>query len=367
MIKSGVSNAHNRQWMGPTRWISPPPHIILQPESEKAMTSKKRQALAKLINRIALFGHAERSREAEEIMAVLEDTVEADGFAVLRVHSSEKSVEVLGSIGLKTPRKYSTERFDAPDITRAVLDFPEKTAIFISGPFNNDPFLSKEDTDSLLISRERTGDQFLATIAIRREESAFTTREVERFGAVASMVNLLGKNAYLERTVSQEGHDPVTDLPLYAIFYSALNREIARARRGNGAITVGILSVESPENMTETSRDDLILYITHVVQDQLRSFDIIARYGARGISFMLPDLAGDEGVKVSKRILKGLDEQFGSSDIPLEFSCFIGLSAYPVDTSTADRLIEMAEAAMMEASDSGAAGVLLWSDCVSVA
>ncbi len=38
------------------------------------MTSKKRQALAKLINRIALSGHAERSREAEEIMAVLEDT-----------------------------------------------------------------------------------------------------------------------------------------------------------------------------------------------------------------------------------------------------------------------------------------------------
>jgi len=151
--------------------------------------------------------------------------------------------------------------------------------------------------------------------------------------------------------------DELTGLGLFSDFQNTMTKELSRARRGGRAVTMGIMAVVPQEG---ASKDEALLNVTRTFQDQLRDFDTLTRYGSLEFALILPDLKSAEGVRVVDRVLKEMVSSLG--DEGSEPDIYVGLSCYPDDSATVERLIEMAEAEMNRARDGARPGVYRWEE-----
>ena len=124
-----------------------------------------------------------------------------------------------------------------------------------------------------------------------------------------------------------------------------LGRELSRARRSSGRVTVGILSMGGPKGaggQGASPSNATLQLIAKTLVTQLRSFDTVSRYSPWEFALVLPDISGENAEKVIGRALDVIRSGFGEAAID---PC-AGLSCYPEDGSTTERLIETAEAAL---------------------
>ncbi|MDF1536784.1 MAG: diguanylate cyclase [bacterium] len=292
-------------------------------------------------------------------LEILELTVSADAFALLRVHPDDGSADILGGRGLKIPVERWSEKLEAPHIAKQAANFPDKPAIAAIGSFVCDPLLAEEQARSLVMSRLGIGEDYLVTLAVRREGKPFSSHEVERFAAVAGVINLVGRSCYLEQECEERlDKDGLTGLGQFPVFHDGLIKELSRARRGAGRMTVGILSLDRKDEMPPS--DPEVLTVARILCDQLRNFDTLVRYSPVEFAFILPDLKVTEGVKVMERVQGGIEEALAGFPDP-SWTC-VGLSGYPDDAASVERLIEIAEAAANQVREGGAPGVSRWKE-----
>jgi diguanylate cyclase (GGDEF)-like protein len=290
---------------------------------------------------------------------VLDLTVSADAFALLRVNAGDGSVEILGGRGLKTSEERWSGKLEAPYIARQAANFPDKPAIAAIGSFARDPLLAEEQARSLVMSRLGIGEDFLMTLAIRREGKQFSTHEIGRFAAVAGVINLVGRCCHLEQKIEKgQDRDALTGLGQFSSFHEGLVKELSRARRGVGRVTVGIVSLEKTDDAPPS--DAQMLTAAGVLGEQLRNFDTLVRYSPVELAFILPDLKGAEGVRVMERVQGEIETALAEFPDP-SWTC-IGLACYPEDAASVERLIEMAEAAANQVREGGKSGVSRWKE-----
>lgn len=318
------------------------------------MAGRRGKALAGVVNRLLACSAGGIGGVRGEFLAILDETVRADGFALLRIHGEEGRVDLLAGAGLMLAEPSDVSDLDAPHILKQGRGFPDQPAVSLLGSFNCDPFLDREGTRALLMARGGGRDSYLAFIALRRDSVPFTAADVKRFGAVAGVVDLLERVAALEEILSNhKDRDLVTGLLNFTGFRQALSREIARARRSESSLAVCILSLDPGE---DTLGDAGLLTVAGTLTEQLRSFDIVARYGPGSFALVLPELLMEDALKVSERLLGSMRQGIEGFGLGL----YMGLSCYPADASAADRLIEIAEAAMSQAREAGTPGVFKW-------
>jgi len=326
------------------------------------MTDSPKTSLSRLINRLlelppgedgwATEGHC-RAR-----LKILEETVQADAFAILLFPSGGRVARILCGSGLLTAVNKQPELLDTPLLTRQAANFPDVPALVVEGSFTDDPFLEAEGVRSLLLKSTPVGDMFLVTTAFRRKNNSFTPREVERFGAVSGVINLLGRAfPSREETDASGNRDKLTGLGLFSEFHENMVKELSRARRGGGTVTMGIISVVP---VGTVAKDKALLDVTRTFQDHLRNFDTLVRYSSMMLAFILPDLRSAEGVGVVDRVMGEIITSLGGEGKAP--AIYVGLSCYPEDGATVERLIEMAEAAMNRALDESRPGVYRWEE-----
>lgn len=326
------------------------------------MAASRRTSLSRLINRLLELPLCEGPRAVEGhnqiLVEILGETVDADAFAILQIHPGKRDARILGGSGLRTPIDKWQMPLETPCLAEQTANFPDVSALAVEGSFNDDPFLNREGVCSLLLKPAAVGEMYLVTTAFRRESRSFTPGEVERFAAVSGVINLLGCYCHSEKEPdASKSTDRLTGLGLFSDFHETMVKEISRARRGGGTVTMGIMSV-MPQGSVST--DDALLDVTRTFQGQLRNFDTLDRYGSMELAFILPDLRSAEGVRVVDRVMGEIVASLGGvGNAP---DIYVGLSCYPEDGATVERLIEMAEAAMNQAREESRPGVYRWEE-----
>ena len=91
---------------------------------------------------------------------------------------------------------------------------------------------------------------------------------------------------------------------------------------------------------------------------QLRNFDTVIRYSSAEFALILPDIGGGNAEKVMSRVVDVVRSSNGREAVSL----YAGLSCYPEDGSTAERLIETAEAALNKAVEERSMKVTRWKE-----
>jgi GGDEF domain-containing protein len=325
------------------------------------MTISRKTSVTQLINRLLELHPCEEGKVPQDrfmaLVKVLEETVEADAFVILQLHPGKGDARLLGSSGLRTAQDQGAEQLETPSLAEQVANFPHVPALTVEGPFTEDLFLSGEGVHSLLLKSVPAGEICLVTAALRSDNSSFTPGEVERFTAVGGVIGLLGRSYLSEEKPHSSGTDALTGLGLFSQFHETMVKELSRARRGGGTVTMGIISVVPEES---AASDEALLDVIRTFQDHLRNFDTLVRYSSMMLAFILPDLKSTESVRVVDRVMGEIITSLGGEGRAPKL--YVGLSCYPEDGATVERLIEMAEAAMNKAFEESRPGVYRWNE-----
>jgi diguanylate cyclase (GGDEF)-like protein len=172
---------------------------------------------------------------------------------------------------------------------------------------------------------------------------------VERFAAHAA----LGlRNAWLLQEVrALAASDPLTGLANRMTFGDALDRELARARRDGGEVTLVLLDLDHFKRLNDTrghqAGDDVLRRTAATLREQQRTYDVAARYGGEEFALIGPGLSADDAAATAERIRAAI------AGNGCDVTASVGVATYPRDASDAHTLVAAADEALYRAKREG--------------
>ncbi len=156
----------------------------------------------------------------------------------------------------------------------------------------------------------------------------------------------------------QAVRDPLTGLYNRRYLDEILERELARAQRGALPISFAMIDIDHFKKINDAfshvAGDAGLQKLAHQILGQVRTSDIICRYGGDEFLVILPNITAEISLQIAERWRRS----FMGSTLPLEYGsirCTIscGISEYPVHGKTSEELIFAADKALYQAKSEG--------------
>lgn len=161
----------------------------------------------------------------------------------------------------------------------------------------------------------------------------------------------------LERTSAMVRHDQLTGTLNRRGLEEALEKELARSRRYQSPLCVGLLDVDNFKKLNDSlghqAGDAALIHMTQVIRDGLRPQDAVARYGGEEFLLLLPNTPRDEGVLAMQRLQRDLTRRFflhNNQKLLITFSAGV---TEVTDLDNEESAVARADAAMYAAKQAG--------------
>ncbi|MDQ1815643.1 diguanylate cyclase [Massilia sp. CCM 9210] len=162
----------------------------------------------------------------------------------------------------------------------------------------------------------------------------------------------------LERIQVAATHDELTGLDNRRHMITLLGEHITRRARGGPGFAVALADIDFFKNVNDTHGhrvgDEALMTFAHLARAQLRSTDIVARWGGEEFLLLLPETSppGDPHTAI-ERLRGALAAASASAHVPdLRIAFSTGLTRY-IDGEPIDDMIERADRALYAAKDAG--------------
>jgi two-component system cell cycle response regulator len=173
----------------------------------------------------------------------------------------------------------------------------------------------------------------------------------ERFASHAALAmrnaNLLAQMQELAVT------DGLTSLSNRRAFDTSLDRELQRAARTDGRLSVVLLDIDHFKALNDTHGhlvgDAVLRQIAAALKQCGREYDTIARYGGEEFAAVLPGCSSALAAQVAERLRRGIAE--ARTDVPVTASA--GVATYPYDGIDVNGLLDAADQALYDAKRRG--------------
>jgi diguanylate cyclase (GGDEF)-like protein/PAS domain S-box-containing protein len=159
------------------------------------------------------------------------------------------------------------------------------------------------------------------------------------------------------RVRHQAGHDALTGLANRALFRDDVEHALARARRTDSTLALLLLDLDRFKSVNDAfglAVGDLLL---QGVAERLRTAqpdgDLLARIGGDEFAVLSEVCGADDARALARRLTACFDQPFIVRGEELHSSPSIGITLFPSDGRTADRLLKNAELAMYRAKANG--------------
>ncbi|MCF6147151.1 MAG: EAL domain-containing protein [Candidatus Kuenenia sp.] len=190
-----------------------------------------------------------------------------------------------------------------------------------------------------------------------RPKKRVTSRE-KLFGIYAIAHDITERNEAKEYINFQACHDLLTKLPNRAFFENRGRLAIGRATQNKCIVAVMFLDLDRfkiiNDSLGHAMGDRLLQSVTQRLGACLRKHDTLSRFGADEFMLLLPEISTRENAEiVASKIIDIMHEPFmlGGQEIFVDAS--IGISVFPGNGETIERLIQNAEIAMYNAKGRG--------------
>jgi diguanylate cyclase (GGDEF)-like protein/PAS domain S-box-containing protein len=153
-------------------------------------------------------------------------------------------------------------------------------------------------------------------------------------------------------------HDALTRLPNRATLIDRLQFLLASAQRQEKIIGVLFIDLDNFKTINDSlghfAGDELLKRVAQRLQANLLASDLVGRLGGDEFVVVLNEIAVPEDIApAAEKISEALIEPFSVEGQVFSVSVSIGISVFPKDGDTADKLIRNADAAMYLAKERG--------------
>lgn len=164
---------------------------------------------------------------------------------------------------------------------------------------------------------------------------------------------------------TQSIRDPLTNLYNRRYMEESLDRELSRAVRKHTPVSLLLIDVDHFKRFNDTfgheAGDIVLRTLGHLLQSQLRSEDIVCRFGGEEFVVILPDApldgARQRGEQLRAATKELITEYHGQTLGRVTLS--IGVSTFPANGGNGTALLEAADAALYRAKKEGRDCVVL--------
>ena len=320
------------------------------------------QAVGASIFEAALRLH--ESLDASEIVAraleFLPGLVAAQSWAVFIKTEQTNRLELVRAINAKElPLGPFVEIEEVPlPIARAVN---EQRTIIASSPRDHSPAGSSSTDDelaALCVPLIASGRLVGAVQATRKSGGgdAFTQEEAEIVELVsASLATALANAIDYHDATRQTLIDDLTRLYNVRYLYQTLEGEIRRARRYGSAVSVVFMDLDGFKLVNDAyghrAGSATLTEVAQVINSSVRESDFVARFGGDEFVLMLPETSAKRALQMAERVRERIaDHRFkGGVGADIYLTASFGVASFPEHATQAEKLIELADAAMYEA------------------
>jgi diguanylate cyclase (GGDEF)-like protein len=188
----------------------------------------------------------------------------------------------------------------------------------------------------------------------RRPGSRIERRVVATTERFAGHTALAMRNAnLLERMQQMAVTDGLTQLANRRSFDRSLDRELQRAARTDGRLSVVLLDIDHFKALNDTHGhlvgDNVLREIAAALAECGREYDTIARYGGEEFAAVLPGCSSALAAQVADRLRRAVEE--AAAEVPVTASC--GVATYPYDGVDVEGLLGAADRALYAAKRGG--------------
>jgi diguanylate cyclase (GGDEF)-like protein len=190
----------------------------------------------------------------------------------------------------------------------------------------------------------------------RADGDAFTQDEARVVELVCSSLATALANAidYHDAT-RQTLIDDLTRLYNVRYLYQTLEGEIRRARRYSSAVSVVFMDLDGFKMVNDAyghrAGSATLTEVAQVITRSVRDSDFVARYGGDEFVLMLPETPAKRALQMAERVRQRIEaHRFkGGVGADIYLTASFGVASFPEHATQAEKLIELADAAMYEA------------------
>ncbi len=160
----------------------------------------------------------------------------------------------------------------------------------------------------------------------------------------------------LQNYKRQAIRDPLTGLFNAAYFRTRLEEEIKRAKRSESSLGLMIIDIDNFKQINDTHGhpvgDNILNRLAELLHENVRSTDIVARYGGDELCVILPDSDSEQTRTFMLRLHQRVRELAEGFE-PAPATISIGAAVAPDQASDDESLFKAADDALLEAKRSG--------------
>jgi diguanylate cyclase (GGDEF)-like protein/PAS domain S-box-containing protein len=240
----------------------------------------------------------------------------------------------------------SEDRFDRPDGTVQYLRWEVRPWQFEDAP--GGVIIFAEDIT------ERKKSEAAILLLNSQLEQRVQARTAELEDTIDKLQTALIEAETLRLELREQAiRDPLTGLYNRRIMEESMNREVARAHRGNLNLSVIMFDIDKFKLLNDThghdAGDAVLRSVARLLMENVRAADVACRYGGDEFIVVMPDTSLDDATRKAHQ----LDLQLRAAGV----ECSTGVATYPVHGRTASELIKSADAALYRVKAEHAAEV----------
>lgn len=191
--------------------------------------------------------------------------------------------------------------------------------------------------------------QRLATIVAICLENATNHERLKRVGLTDSLTGVNNRRFFDQRLIEETSRAQRTDEPLACLFMDVDHFKAVNDTHGH---QVG---------------DQVLRVVASIIREQLRSSDVLGRYGGEEFAALLVNAGSDAAIEIAERIRSLIEKQVFKTpgDNPLSLTISIGIATLPNNVgelspeSLSEDLVERADQAVYQAKSKGRNQVIL--------